>query len=288
MLARHVALISRTERVGLDQLVVAAAAIQKQITRDFGPIWGIEADVAAFAELSDVPLGYWPIVIYDRIPEKGAQGIHLNKRNGQPFALVQFSNNWTLTTSHECLEMLADPSGNRTQAGNSVKPDQGRVEYLVEVCDPCEAAQYAYSVNGVLVSDFYTPNFFDPIAVPGLRYSFTGKITEPRKVLDGGYLSWVEPETRHLWQLFVEGEKPDFKDGGVLPDNMENLRSLSDRISEEHRKRAITEGRIREGLVLMENIPVVGRPKRHLDPAHAAHGEIIREAIRPLIDPFNP
>ena len=93
MLARHVALVSQTRHVQLDQLAIAAAAIQKQITRDFGPIWEIAADVAAFGELSDVPLGYWPIVIRDDIHEQGAQGIHLNRHNGQPFALAQFSDN---------------------------------------------------------------------------------------------------------------------------------------------------------------------------------------------------
>jgi hypothetical protein len=281
MLARHVALVSLTRHVQLDQLAIAAAAIQKQITRDFAPIWEIDADVAAFGKLSDVPLGYWPIVIRDDIHEQGAQGIHLNKRNGQPFALVQVSDNWTLTTSHECLEMLADPSGNRTQAGNSVKPGQSRVEYLVEVCDPSEAAQFAYSSNGVLVSDFYTPNYFDPVAVSSVRYSFTGAINEPRKVLDGGYLSWVDPESRHLWQLFVEGGQPDFKDGGEVPDNIENLRSFADRLSAPHRARAIT-GRIRQGLMLTSKIPVKGTPVAHLDRAHAAHADML-EALMKLV-----
>src|SRR6266566_2445156 len=278
MLARHVALVSQTHHVQLDQLVVATAAIQKQITRDFGPIWGIPADVAAFGKLSDVPLGYWPIIIRDDIHEQGAAGIHLNKRNGQPFALVQFSDNWTLTTSHECLEMLADPSGNRTQAGNSVKPGQGRVEYLVEVCDPSEAAQFAYSANGVLVSDFYTPNFFDPVATAGVRYSFTGAITRPHQVLDGGYLSWLDPESNHLWQLFVEGGRSDFDDRGEVPGDMENLRSFSDRHSEQHRKRAIT-GRVPESLILTRRIPVAGTPKAHLDQAHAANAEAMQLVI---------
>src|SRR5260370_22734207 len=168
--------------------MIAAAAIQKQITRDFAPIWQIDADVAPFGHLSDVPLEYWPVIIGGEMPID-VHGIHLNQRNGQPFALVQFSDNWTLTTSHECLEILADPSGDRIQAGNSYPEDstsynleadtspkkksrvpKGRVGYLVEVCDPCEAAQFGYSVNGVLVSDFYTPNFFDPVVVPGGRY----------------------------------------------------------------------------------------------------------------------
>ena len=53
-------------------------------------------------------------------------------------------------------------------------------------------------MNGVLVSDFYTPHYFDPMKAPGVRYSFTGKITGPRVVLRGGYLSWKELRIRAL------------------------------------------------------------------------------------------
>jgi hypothetical protein len=285
MLARHVALVSQTSHVGLDQLAIAAAAIQKQITRDFGPIWQISADVAAFGKLSDVPLGYWPIILRDDIREQGAQGIHLNRRNGQPFALVQFSDNWTLTTSHECLEMLADPSGNRVQAGNSIKPGQGRVEYLVEVCDPSEAAQFAYSANGVLVSDFYTPNFFAPVAASGVRYSFTGAITRPHQVLDGGYLSWLDSETGHLFQVFVTGGHSEFIDRGPLPADFENLRSFSDRHSLGHRMKAMT-GEVPKHLLLTRRIPNVAgdtvsgtSAAASLDRAHTANAEAMQLAI---------
>jgi len=239
MFVSHVALVSQTARVPFGQVALASAAIQKQISRDFGPIWNVEASIDPFEKLSQAPLGYWSIVIRDDIPFD-AQGIHLNKANGQPFALVQFSHNWALTTSHECLEMLADPSGNKTQAGNSVKPDQERVEYLVEVCDPSEAAEFGYSVNGILLSDFYTPDYFDPVVAPGVRYSFTGAITEPREVLDGGYLSWFDPITSHLFQLFVNGDDREFVDRGPLPGGFGNLRSFADRGSTKHRMAAMT------------------------------------------------
>src|SRR5690349_11632867 len=239
MFVSHVALVSQTNRVTLGQLAMAGAAIQKQVTRDFGPIWNIEASIDAFEKLSDVPLGYWSIIIRDDIPFR-AQGIHLNKANGQPFALVQFSQNWALTSSHECLEMLADPSGNRTQAGNSVKPGQERVEYLVEVCDPSEAAQFGYSVNGILVSDFYTPDYFEPVKAPGVRYSFTGAINGPREVLDGGYLSWFDPISSHVFQLFVEGIDQEFVDQGPLPGGFGSLRAFADRYSTKHRTKAMT------------------------------------------------
>ena len=90
------------------------------------------------------------------------------------------SDSWSLTALHEMLEMLADPFGNRLVPGQSPKPDQGRVEFLVEVCDPSEADEFGYTVNDILVSDFYTPHFFDPVKADGVRYSFTGAITEPR------------------------------------------------------------------------------------------------------------
>jgi hypothetical protein len=239
MFVSHVSLISQTNRVTLGQLAMASAAIQKQVSRDFGPVWNIEASIDVFEKLSDVPLGYWSIIIRDDIPFN-AQGIHLNRANGQPFALVQFSQNWALTTSHECLEMLADPSGNRTQAANSVKPGQERVEYLVEVCDPSEAAKFGYSVNGILLSDFYTPNYFDPVGAPGVRYSFTGAINTPREVLDGGYLSWFDPISSHVFQVFVNGTDKEFVDQGPLPDGFGSLRSFADRNSTKHRIPAMT------------------------------------------------
>jgi hypothetical protein len=111
----NLALVSEVQ--GHDQSDVArvAAALQRQATRDFGPIWDVQATVDAFPRL------------------------------------------------------LGDPFGRRTIPGKSPKRGQGRVEFLVEVCDPCEAAQFAYTVNDILVSDFYTPHFFDPDAAAGVR-----------------------------------------------------------------------------------------------------------------------
>src|SRR5205807_1722209 len=134
-MVNQVALVSESKKISLGALNVVSAAIQKQVSRDLGPIWNIQASVSAFDKLEDVPLGYWQLIIMDKIPYNAA-GIHLNRDNGQPFALVQYSPDWSLTTSHEALEMLVDPSGNRTVATNSPKPDQGRVLILVEVSDP--------------------------------------------------------------------------------------------------------------------------------------------------------
>ena len=229
-LTQQLALVSEVPNISPSRLAKASAAFQKQVMRDFRPLWNVLATVDAFPALEDVPIGYWPIIVRDDIGFSGAAGIHLDD-GGQPFALVQYSNAWTLTASHEILEMIADPFGSRLLAGNSVKPGQGRVEYLVEVCDPSEAAAFSYRVNGVMVSDFYTLNYFDPLPAPGVRYSFTGAITQPRQVLKGGYLSWHDPVSNHWFQeTFLSGSKPKFRDLGVLSATG-SLRSQIDRLT---------------------------------------------------------
>src|SRR5215469_5585722 len=211
-LTANVALVSDTPVIDFSQVSVAAAALNKQVARDFGPLWNVDATVSAFDSLENVPVDYWPVIIRDDINEPGAAGFHTDD-NGQPFALVQADDGWTLTASHETLEMLADPFGNRTIAGSpppdSPKPVSGfsRVVYLVEVGDPCESDQFAYTSNGVTVSDFITPHFYDPRRSRGVRYSFAGNIEAPHTVLEGGYVSFGNPVDSHWYQIFVTNGK---------------------------------------------------------------------------------
>ena len=164
------------------EITQVEAALQVQIQGDFSPIWEVSGSVAAFARLEDVPLGHWPLILKDNIGEKDAAGYHLDKRN-QPYALIAYDDSWTLTASHEDLEMLADPFGNRVVPGPSIDPahEADRVSYLVEVCDPCEDSAYSYSINGIVVSDFIAPHFHVPESTAGARYSFTGAVKAPRE-----------------------------------------------------------------------------------------------------------
>jgi len=230
MLNRNLALVADTKKITPSQLTKVAAALQKQATRDFGPLWDIQANVSGFARLQDVPTDYWPVIVRDDIKTPGAAGVHEDK-NRQPFALVQFSDAWSLTASHETLEMLADPFGNRLVAGKSPKRGQGRVNFLVEVCDPSEDQQFAYTVNGVTVSDFYTPHFFDPVAESSVRYSYTGAVKGPRAILQGGYLSWGVPQTNEWFQMtWFDTAKPVFRSLGVLS-GTGSLRATIDRLT---------------------------------------------------------
>ncbi|MFJ8164226.1 hypothetical protein ACIRBY_25330 [Streptomyces sp. NPDC096136] len=102
-------------------------------------------------------------------------------------------------------------------SGRSPHPEQGQARFLVEVADPSEAEEFGYTVNGLLVSDFFTPHFYDPVTVPGTRYSFGGHITAPRTILRGGYISWEDSATGEWWQqTWFEGKEPTFRRLGRL------------------------------------------------------------------------
>ena len=247
-LMRQIALVSESELIPPGDLSRVAAAIQKQATRDLSPIWEINATVDVFAQLEDVPIGYWSVIVRDDIDDPSAAGIHEDE-NGQPFALVMASsdiNVWSITASHEALEMLVDPSGNRL-VGADAKSQGRRVNYLVEVCDPSEAAEHGYSCNGIFVSDFYTPNYFDPVKAGGVRYSFTGAITEPLQVLPGGYLSWQDPESNSWWQeTWFDGGAPKIVGLGPIDQRTNgNVRAVIDRATMSKTIRTLSTGRKR-------------------------------------------
>ncbi|WP_078621782.1 hypothetical protein [Streptomyces sp. NRRL S-244] len=229
MFETQLALVCESENVTSSEFSRVVAALQTQAIRDFRPVWNITATVDAFQQLEDVPVGSWPIIIQDVLEEKyrGCAGVHADKQ-GQPFALVLYDDGWSHTASHEMLEMLADPWGNRLTPGRSPRKNQGVVEFLVEISDPSGDAQFGYEINGILVSDFYTPNFHDPLP-SGIRYSFGGKIAEPRQILPGGYISWHDPISEHWWQQrWFDTPKSTFHDLGVLSDRTGSLRAAID------------------------------------------------------------
>jgi hypothetical protein len=218
MLTIKVGLIDTTGQINPETMAAAAAALNVQVTRDLPQYWNINATVSYLPGTHAVPQGVWPVQLVKSLPP-GEGGFHMTKAHNQPYAKViaaPDSNEWTVDASHETIEMLVDPSGNRLQtstsieiAGGKIKDGTATYEYLVEACDPCEADDYTYTIDGVSVSDFLTPHFYDPHVIAGTRYSFTGAIKAPREILPGGYISWVNPETNELQQLlFVDPNAP--------------------------------------------------------------------------------
>ncbi len=213
----QVGLVDQTGQIDPELMQSAAAALTIQVTRDLPQFWNIQANVSYLPNPAKIPAGVWPVFLVKELPP-GEGGFHLDKHN-QPFAKViasPKSDEWTIDASHETVEMLVDPAGNRLQNSTSIEIENGNIEdgsnefaYLVEACDPCEADNFAYSIQGVAVSDFLTPHFYDPIVTDGTRYSFTGAIKAPRQVLPGGYISWVNQETDEVQQIqFVNPAAP--------------------------------------------------------------------------------
>lgn len=233
----QVGLVDQTGEIDKTLMQATAAALNIQVRRDLPQFWELHASVSYLPSPDRIPAGVWPVFLVEKLPP-GEGGFHMNKHN-QPYAKViasAKSDEWTIDASHETIEMLLDPYGNRLQNSTSIEVKDGKIHdgtaefsYLVEGCDPCEADGYSYAIQGIAVSDFLTPHFYEPEATPGTRYSFTGAIKAPRQILPGGYISWVNVEADQMQQLLWVDPKssPTIRSLGPIPPGM-SLRAWVD------------------------------------------------------------
>ncbi len=211
----RIALLSEIPDITTGELQRTAAAVQRQLTDDFGPAWQIDATIHSFASDEDVPDDCWRVTVTWDVPK--GDGVHQDDA-GTPVAFVEWVDDWSAVVSHEVMEMLADPDGSRLISAPSIKAGQGVVSYLVEVSDPCEAAQFHYEIDGLKVSDFCLPAYYDAASTPGGTYSHRGNLLAPHDVRPGGYLTWNDPSDGHWWQArWFDGAQPSFHDLGTAP-----------------------------------------------------------------------
>ncbi len=203
MKTRHVVLLDQSSmNLTLAQVNEVAQALQTQLDRDFTPVWGVHALVQAIDRNQQIPPGTWPMRILDQ--SEAGLGVHLDK-NRKPFAEIQAGTDWSITASHELLEMLVDPLGHRLVSDPDIDPasDGHQVHYLVEVGDPCEI--YTYQMNGISVSDFVTPEYYDVNAPAGTALDFLNQLNKPLEVPRGCYISWLDPQDGHWHQEQTDG-----------------------------------------------------------------------------------
>ena len=187
----NIALVCTADNVDFAEITSVSAALQKQITTDFEPRWSLDADVNPFARIEDVPADHAVIQLVGQLSDPDLEGYHYFDDRNEPHALVRVDvDNWALYASHECLEMLADPGGSMLESGPPLGASIGAVSYLREICDPCQNISYGYVIDGLPMSDFYNPNYFDATKTPGATYCATGSIAGPREILPGGYLCY--------------------------------------------------------------------------------------------------
>ncbi|MBI3447427.1 MAG: hypothetical protein HY049_00700 [Acidobacteria bacterium] len=189
------------------------AALQTQVTRDFAPAWGIDADLRYVPKGSKPAAGEWWLVILDNSDQAGALGYHDVTKAGLPLGKVfartdlDYGEQWSCTASHELLEMLADPSINLTVFDETTAG--GRL-YAYEVCDACEAEPFGYKINGVLVSDFVYPAWFESFRKTGTQFDHTKKISKPFKLVKGGYIGVYDVRSGSGWTQ-VTAEKINYR-----------------------------------------------------------------------------
>jgi hypothetical protein len=191
-----------SRRFPLSSVSRVAHALQVQLDRDFTPVWGVAATITAFARDAMMPKDHWPLKIVDQ--PVGGLGIHLDEHH-RPYAEIMATADWSVTASHEMVEMLVDPLGNQFIAAPDIDPhsDHHQVNYLVEVADPCETL--SYDIDGVAVSDFVTRAYYDANAPSGARFDLLGKLKRALEVPRGCYLSWIDPEDGRWHQQQVDG-----------------------------------------------------------------------------------
>lgn len=191
------------------QIQQAVRDIQTQITRDFAPQWGVTADLI-FVPKRGVPNpGTWQILVLDTSDEAGALGYHDVTTQGLPLGKVfaktdlLYGASWTVTLSHEILEILVDPDCVRTVF---VQTTRGGMVYAYEVCDACETDAQGYRIGSTLVSDFVFPQYFETTVKPGrTQMDQRGLIRRPFSILPGGYMLAYMVNTGAGW-TYVTGD----------------------------------------------------------------------------------
>lgn len=194
-MGRNILIVNQSTVVNSDDFTAAVSAVQKQITEHFAPAWGgltAFLSIAAAGPAAPQAVDGEAVYVLDDSDQMGALGYHEVAQGDVPvgfvFARTCQQNNipWQTTLSHEVLEQLADPY--TTQC--AVVPFSGRPAVAVEfeVCDPVE--NDSYQIDGVPVSNFVFPAWFQPAGAAKGPYDQMGRLTNPLTLTGGGYVGY--------------------------------------------------------------------------------------------------
>jgi hypothetical protein len=172
-----IAVVNQSTAAAQSDLAPVVAALRKQVEEDFWPAWGIDAELDLIAHGAAAPATAWQLVILDDSDQAEALGYHETTAAGLPLGKVfarttmRDGGQWSVTASHELLEMLADPEIN--------------LSVFVQ--------NTTYAIDNVLVSNFVLPRYFEPGtagATPAAPFDFLKQLAMPLPaMLPGGYLS---------------------------------------------------------------------------------------------------
>jgi hypothetical protein len=189
------------------------AALQKRVTNDFRPVRG------TYAELTIVPKGTqpcnssWWLVLLNDSDQADALGYHDLTTEGLPIGKVfaasdlKAGTSWTVTASHELLEMLGDPNINLTVFVQS--SNMAGILYAYQVCDACKDDSLGYQIDNILLSDFVYPSRFESFRAEGsTQFDRLNKIQAPLQLLAGGYIGTFNVTSGSGWQQTTAEKHP--------------------------------------------------------------------------------
>ncbi len=162
----------------------AIRAVNRQVTEDFASVWGSAHTLRLHAPSFDPAhpdslaeesiRGEGVIYLVDEATLPGALGYHDLNTRAVPvgFVFVTDPNDWTVTLSHEVLELIMDPTVNIFVPGPDPRNPSNIVLHTYEVCDAVERS--SYEIDRVRVSNFLTKSYFTIGEETGTRNDFLG------------------------------------------------------------------------------------------------------------------
>jgi hypothetical protein len=206
------------------QVQDAVRAINAQMAHDFKPYWHIGAELRLEGSIGKDPddttlpelRGDAIIYLWDDVNADDALGFHETNAGGVPFGFVftelskELGESWTVTLSHEALELVADPEVNLLVAGPHPADPKKEVFHWYEMCDAVQ--DETYKIGGIEVSNFLLPLYFTSNNELGGRNDFLGakKGRPPLQsfgITKGGYIGFYNPETREHETHALKGDQ---------------------------------------------------------------------------------
>ncbi len=173
----------------------------------------MDAELTIIPKGTQPPAGSWWLVLLDDSDQANALGYHDLTTEGLPIGKVfaasdlKAGTSWTVTASHELLEMLGDPNINLTvfvQNNNTAG-----ILYAYEVCDACEDDSLGYQIDNVLVSDFVYPAWFESFRTEGSTpFDRMNKIQNPFQLLVNGYIGIYTVDSGNGWTQQTAEKRP--------------------------------------------------------------------------------
>ena len=126
----RISIINESKLIAPAEVQTAVAALQRQVSEHFAPAWGVDATLS-FVPAGSKPLpGSWWLVILDDSEDANTLGFHDLTDEAMPLGKVFVKTaqdagvKWSITASHELLELLADPSINLSVCVTENRPSR--------------------------------------------------------------------------------------------------------------------------------------------------------------------